>query len=296
MKYVITGAAGHTSRPIALGLLNAGQEVTVVGRHPENLRELTDKGAHAAIGTIEDLEFLKSTFKGADAVYTLVPPNMASTDWKGFIGETGKRYAEAIRASNVRYVVNLSSVGGHMKEGAGPVSGLHRVEEALNHLSEVNILHLRPGFFYENLLSNIKMVKGMNIMGGNYGAEMKMVFVSPADIAAVALEELLGLRFKGHSVRYISSDERTTAETARILGQAVGKPDLPWVEFSDEQTISGMIQAGLPREVAENYTEMGRALRTGEMVADYWKQHPAKLGNTKLEDFARTFAAVYQAN
>jgi uncharacterized protein YbjT (DUF2867 family) len=124
MKYAITGGAGHISRPLAEQLLQAGHEVIVIGRNAEHLKPLTDKGAKAAIGTIEDINFLKQAFAGADAVYTMVPPKMDAANWKAYIGHVGKNYAEAIQAAGVKYVVNLSSVGAHMATGAGPVSGL----------------------------------------------------------------------------------------------------------------------------------------------------------------------------
>jgi len=229
-------------------------------------------------------------------VYTLVPPNLQVADWKGYIGQIGINYTSAIRSSGISHVVNLSSVGSHMPEGAGPVSGLHNVEESLNQLADVNIIHLRPGYFFENLFGSLAMVKNMNLLGSNYGAAVRMVLADPDDIATVAVEELLHLNFKGHSIRYICSDERTTGEIAQVLGKAVGKPDLSWVEFTDEQSISGLIQAGLSEEIAKNFTEMGTALRSGKMVEDYWKQHPDHLGQTKLEDFAKKFAAAYNTN
>ena len=121
-----------------------------------------------------------------------------------------------------------------------------------------------------------------------------MVF--PNDVAEIAFEELSNLNFTGHSVRYIGSDERSTSDIAKIIGTSIGKPELTWVVFSDEQSYQGMMQAGLLENVAKNYTEMGHAMHDGSMFEDYWKHHPEKLGKTKLEDFAKTFAAVYNGN
>lgn len=295
MKYVITGGSGHISRPLAEKLLAAGHDVTVIGRNAENLKPLTDKGAKAAIGSVDDVGFLTQTFTGADAIYTMVPPNMSVSDLKGYIGQIGANYAEAIKASGVKYVVNLSSIGAHMEDGAGPVSGLHRVEQTLNTLTDVAIKHLRPGSFFTNFYGNVPMIKGMNILGGNYGpANTKLVLAAPVDIAEAAAEELQNLAFSGHSLRYIASDERTAGDVAKVLGSAVGKPELPWIEFSDADNLGGMKGAGLPEEVAKNYTEMGASIRSGAMQEDYWKNKPT-LSKTKLEDFAKDFAGAYNA-
>ncbi len=80
-----------------------------------------------------------------------------------------------------------------------------------------------------------------------------------------------------------------------MLGNAINKPDLKWVEFTNEQALGGMLQAGLPKEIAANYVEMNNALKTGIMAEDYWKHHPATFGKTKIEDFAKVFAAAFNA-
>jgi len=297
MKYVITGGAGHISKPVTEKLLAAGHEVTVIGRNADNLKDIKAKGAKTAIGSVEDVQFLTGAFKGADAVYTMVPPNFTAADWKAWIGQIGENYAKAIKTAGIKYVVNLSSIGAHESDGVGPVSGLHRAEEALNKLSGANVKHLRPAYFYNNLLANTGLAKNAGIIGSNFGGEnFTMLLVDINDIAEVATEELLNLQFNGHTARYITSEEIGTNKIAQVLGKAIGKPELPWVVFSNDDALNGMLQAGLPEEIAKNYTEMGNAIHTGVMFEDYWKNHPEKLGKVKLEDFAKTFASGYNAN
>lgn len=295
MKYVLTGGAGNISKPLALQLRKAGHEVTVIGRTADHLKELAAAGIVAAIGSVTDVAFLTNTFTGADAVYTMVPPTFEAADWKAYIGQVGQHYATAIKAAGVKHVVNLSSVGAHLTEGCGPVSGLHRAEQALNTLSAVHILHLRPAYFYQNLFANIGLIKTMGIIGANFHtATGKFPIVDPSDIAAVAAEALLNLNFNGHNTRYIASDEVSSDKIATVLGAAIGKSDLAWVTFTDKQALEGMLQAGLPEEVAKNYVEMNHALHTGAMAEDYFKNRPV-LGKVKLEDFAKTFALSFHA-
>ncbi|KIC92879.1 NAD(P)H-binding protein [Flavihumibacter solisilvae] len=296
MKYVITGSAGNISRPLAEKLLESGHEVTVIGRNAEHLKVLTDQGAKAAIGSVEDRKFLSEAFRDADAVYTMVPPIYIDNDWKGYIAGIGENYAAALKDSRALYVVNLSSFGAHRPDGCGPVSGLHRAEHALDSLAGKNVLHLRPGYFYSNFLSSIGMVKNMNFIGSNFGGEgFKLVMSYTGDIAEEAAKKLNSLSFSGKSSVYIASDVRSTEDIARAFGSAIGKPDLPWVTFTDEQMNDGLLAAGLPGEIAKNYTEMGKALRTGIMAEDFFKHRPARLGKTSLEDFAKIFAESYNA-
>ena len=294
MKYVITGSIGNISKPLTQALVNAGNNITVITSKKENIAAIEALGATAAVGSIEDVDFLTNTFTGADAVYTMVPPKSGAANWKAYIENIGKNYAAAIKVAGVKFVVNLSSVGAHMNDGAGPVSGLHRAENALNALTDVNIKHLRPAYFYANLLANVGMIKHMGIIGGNFG-EKPFALVHTDDIAVAAIEELLNLNFTGHSVRYIAGDEKTGFEIAKTLGTAIGQPDLPWVVFTDEQSLQGMLQVGLPEEDAKNYTEMGAALASGEMNADYFHNRPASLSKIKLEDFAKQFAEAFHA-
>ena len=58
------------------------------------------------------------------------------------VGPSGTSYSKRrynCKNSTVKYVVNLSSVGAHLPEGAGPVSGLYRAEQALNELTNLSI-------------------------------------------------------------------------------------------------------------------------------------------------------------
>ena len=295
MHYVITGSLGNISQPVVKKLVAAGHTVKVITSNQQRVADIEALGAMAAVGSVEDATFVKEAFAGADVVYTMVPPKWDAADWKAHIAMVGSNYAEAIKANDIKWVVNLSSVGAHMPDGCGPVSGLYRAEQALNQPEDVNILHLRPGYFYSNLLANVGMVKHMGIIGSNNSADSFMPISDTSDVADEVASALLNLDFKGHSIQYLASDETTPSKIAAALGTAIGNPALPWVEFTDEQSTEGMVQAGLPGEVASNYTEMGSAMRSGKMMEEYQTHKPASLGKVKLNDFAKVFAAAYSA-
>jgi uncharacterized protein YbjT (DUF2867 family) len=292
MKYVLSGSLGNINKPLATQLIAAGHDVTIISSDAGKQQQIAAMGAKAAIGKVQDVAFLTEAFKGADAVFTLVPPMFATSNWKEDIHQVGKNFAAAIKASGVKKVVNLSSIGAHMPTGCGPVSGIHFVEQELNALDGVAIKHLRPGYFYTNTLHDIGLIKAAGIYGNNFGPEAKMVMVHPDDIAAVAAKELQSLQFTGSSIQYIAGDELTCPQIASVLGAAIGKPELPYVPFSDEQYFDGAVKAGLSEEIARNYTEMGQALRSGEMISDFEK-HRVMQGKIKFEDFAKEFAVIY---
>ena len=291
--YVITGSIGHISKPIIEGLLKAGNEVRVITTSNDRVKEIESLGAKAIVGSVQDSSFVKSAFKNADVVYTMIPPIWQTSNWRASQNEVAKNYVDAIKSNNVKYAVNLSSVGAHVGNGVGPVDGLYDFEQLLNATEGLNVKHLRPSFFFYNFLAQIGLIKQAGIMGANWGDGEKVFLVHTSDIAKAALDELTKLNFSGHSVRYIFGDEKSGKEIASVLGKAINK-DLNWVVFTDEEQKQGLLQAGLPETHAQAYTDMGRALRTGIMQNDARKNKPA-LSSTKLEDFANEFAVAFNS-
>ncbi len=294
MKYVITGGSGHISGPLTEKLLSAGHQVTLIGRDASKLEKYKAKGAVIAEGSIEDSQFLQGAFRGADAAYLMIPPNNGVEDFRGYQHRTGQNYIDALRSAGIRKVVFLSSIGAHMGKGSGPVDGLADFEHLFTkELSDTDVVFLRPSYFFYNLFQQAGMIKGMNIMGGNFSfSNEKLVLTHTSDIVDVAFDILNSLSFTGKTVRYIASDERTTEEIRKVLATAVGKPETPWIQFTDEQAMAGLLQAGLQKALAKDYTDMGIALREGKMQEDYWKNRPS-LGRIKLEDFVKEFEVVY---
>lgn len=292
MKIIITGSLGNVGKPLTEALLAAGHEVTVVSSQAARKADIEGLGAQAAIGSVTDTDFLQQSFKGADALFAMTPPNLGGSDVLANTERAGKAFATAIKASGIKRVVMLSSIGADLPAGTGPIAGLHRVEQLYNQLEGVNVSFLRAGFFYTNFYNDIPLIKKLDIIGANYPAEMRLPLVHPGDIAAAAASALQK-ESPGKDIRYVISDVRHPKEFAEVLGKAIGKPELPWVEFTDEQSLQGMLQAGLPKEVSELYTEMGAGLRSGNIQSDFEKNGSPVTGKVTLEDFAKEFAVKF---
>lgn len=291
MKVIVTGSLGNISQPLAKELAEKGHTVTVISSRPEKQKDIEALGATAAIGSLEDADFLESTFTGADALYAMVPPNLAVPDVRAYYRNIGSKYAQAIEKSGVKHVVHLSSMGAQLDKGTGLILGSHDVEGILNELQNIAVTHLRPGYFYYNLYHFADMIKGAGFIGANYGGDDNIVMVDTKDIAAAAAEELVKTA-TGKNVRYVASGEYTGNEAARILGTAIGKPDLKWVVFTDEQAQAGMEKSGMPTPVVALFVEMYASIHNGTLRQDYDLNKPT-LGKVKLEDFAKAFAAAF---
>ncbi|MGA9294019.1 MAG: NmrA family NAD(P)-binding protein [Ignavibacteriaceae bacterium] len=72
MKIVVTGSLGNISKPLTELLMRKGHSVSVISHNPERKKDIEALGAVAAIGTMEDFNFLTKAFKGAEAAYCMV--------------------------------------------------------------------------------------------------------------------------------------------------------------------------------------------------------------------------------
>src|ERR1700733_8149695 len=114
--YVITGATGHIGQRVAEKLLAQKKKVRVVARSPEKLKKLEEKGAEAFVGNVESAEDMTRAFQGAKAVFLMIPPNYGAEDFRAYQNKVSEAYEKALKASGVRYVVNLSSLGAHRSD------------------------------------------------------------------------------------------------------------------------------------------------------------------------------------
>ena len=299
MKIIITGSLGHISKPLSKELVQKGHTVTVISSKAERQKDIEAIGAKAAIGTMEDVDFLSATFKGADIVYVMealgtgnfFDPNF---DVVAATNKIGNNYKQAIQQSDVKCVVHLSSIGAHTNKGNGILEMHYNVENILKQLpNDVSIKFMRPVGFYYNMFAFIQTIKTQGAIISNYGDDDKEPWVSPLDIAATIAEEI-EKPFSGREIRYIASDEVSPNDAAKILGEAIGKPDLKRLVITDEQLLNGMIVAGMNPQTAKGFVEMNASIRSRELYEDYYRNRPV-LGKVKLKDFAKEFAAAFNA-
>ena len=294
MKVTLTGSLGNVGRILTEKMASQGHEVKVVTSNDQRAAEIERLNAIPLVGSIEDYEFIKDAFAGSDAVYLMIPPNFQATDLKQYIRTVGGQYANALKETKVKYAVNLSSIGSHLENGLGPTGSNFYVEQKLNELENVNVLHLRPGMFLTNFYGAAPMIKHHNTLGNNFNGSVPLPLTHPKDIAEAAFKALNKLSFSGKKIQYVVSDEKNGFEIARILGNAVGRPGLNWSECSDDQLLGTLVQNGFSEQMAKVYmVEIGVALREGRFMEDYNENKSLSVGGTTLQDFAREFSTAY---
>lgn len=294
--YAITGATGNTGKRIALALLKAGKQVRIISRDAEKAKELTEQGAELVLGDTTDETVLTKAFEGVEAVYAMIPPNYQSDAFTQYQENTARAIANAIKANSVKYAVTLSSQGAHLSKGSGVVLGLHKMEEIVNTIEGLNVLHLRPTYFMENTLGMVGLLKESGIMGAPVKADLSFPVIATQDIADYAVKRLLALDFAGSSTQdLLGSREVTYQEMAKVYGTIVGKPETTYVEFPSEDFKQAIMNGmGMSENVADMFVEFIESMNDGRaMVA---KRTEESTTPTTIEEFAETFKYVYSLN
>src|SRR5579864_6590988 len=266
--YVITGATGNTGKPAAERLLAQGKKVRVIGRSADRLQSLVAQGAEPFLAEITDVSALAQAFTGAEGVYAMIPPDLASQDLHAQQNRIGSALAQALQQAGVKHVVSLSSIGADKTEKTGPVVGLHYFEQRLNRVPGLNVLHLRAGYFMENTLAQIGVIKMMGVTAGPLRSDLKMPMIAARDIGVVAGERLLALDFSQQQTLELHGQrDISMSEVAAIIGKAIDKPGLSYIQAPDDQIRPALMQAGMSQDMANLILEMAVALNSGHMRA-----------------------------
>jgi uncharacterized protein YbjT (DUF2867 family) len=266
--YVVLGASGNTGHAVANNLLAGGQKVRVVGRNAAHLQPLAAKGAETFVADVTDAGALAKAFDQADSAYVMIPPNPTSTDPLGYSNQVSDAIAAAVQNAAIKNVVALSSIGADKASGTGPVVGLYNLEQKLNQIVGANVLYLRAGYFMENTLPQVNAIRMMGSVATPLRPDLKLPMIATRDIGNAAAEALSRPSVRGKQTReLLGQRDLTYTEVATIIGRAIGKPDLKYVQAPDDQFRSVLVQMGMSEQFARLLLEMIGALNSGYMRA-----------------------------
>ena len=288
--YVILGASGNTGSIVADFLLSKGKKVRVVGREAGRLQRFVRNGAAAFTADLSDAAALSKAFSGARAAYLLLPPITSREDQE----RQSDAIAKAAKESGLRYAVHLSSYGAHVPEGTGPVTGLHTSEQKLNAIGGLNVLHLRPGYFMENNLAAIDMIRGMGTFGHALLPDLQMPMIATRDVGDYAARLILDLDFSGQQTRELLGErDLSMTEVTGLIARGIGKPELSYQQFPYDRVQQALTQAGFSPSKAAVYVEMFRAINAGVLAA-LEPRAPENTTPTSFEKFVQdVFVPAY---
>lgn len=292
----ILGATGNVGSKTVNNLLGKNHTLRLIARHADKLQQFEGKkGVELYAGDSLNSDFLSEVMKGSNVVMLMMPADLHADSIADYQDKLGKAQIEAIKKSEVKKVLFISSVGGHTEDHTGIVAGLSRQELRLQALEGVDVLTLRPSYFMENLLASVSLIKSAGINGSSLKADKFFPIIATQDVAKVAAENLNDLSWSGKKVLpLLGSKDYSMSEITNVLGKAIGKPDLNYVQFSYDEEKKAMQQWGISESVAQAFVGLTEGINIGRF--DTEKRNAESTTSTTIEDFAKTFAAVYNSN
>ncbi|MBL8115187.1 MAG: NAD(P)H-binding protein [Acidobacteria bacterium] len=293
----VTGATGNIGRALVETLLSHGVSVRAVARDASKLEGLVAKGAVAAAADLSDVAALTAALKGADAAFLMVPPKYDAPDGIAYQTASGNAIAEAVEASGLKRAVALSSLGGHLASGTGPVAGLHRFEERLKAIAGLSLVIARPTYFMENHLGSMGLIKAAGFNGGTIPGDVPFPMIATKDIAHALAGVLQTPTWDGVIVReLLGPRDYTMAEATTILGAAIGRPGLEYRVLPNEALAQALLGHGFSQSIVDGFVELN-AFIGGRGMTGLGVRSPETTTPTSLEEFAKAvFAPVYAAS
>lgn len=282
--FVVIGATGNTGSAVVETLLSKKQPVRVIVRSADKGTAWKAKGADMAVASLDDVPALTKAFEGANGVYLLVPPNYGAEAWLADQRARMDRAAEAVQKSGVEHVVLLSSVGGHLHGGTGPIRAASYGEHALGCVAK-RLSILRPCYFMDNWAPVIGAAKAQGVLPTFIAPPAKIPMISTKDIGRVGAEQLMIGGYGKQIVEMAGPEEYSPDQVASALGQILGKP-----VKAQHAPLSAVVPTfksfGFSDEAARLFEEMYTAFSTGAIGYE----HPDKLvrGTVTLDDALRT--------
>jgi NAD(P)H dehydrogenase (quinone) len=257
MSVIVTGAAGHLGRLAAEQLLERlpPEELVLVTRRPDALRELRSRGADVRYGDFDDPASLRDAFAGGRRVLLI------STDAIGRRVRQHRAAIHAAAAAGVERVVFTSIV----KPVATNPNGAHAWEqgktEAMLHQSGMAWTVLRFGSFAELQLppAATAVKNGQLIL--NFG-DGRIVPVSRRDCAEAAAVVLTTDGHAGRTYDITGSEALSQHDLADLFAELSGRA-VKVVQLGDAMLTSVLVGIGTPMPNALGITAYGRAVRQG---------------------------------
>lgn len=288
----LLGASGNVGGKIADALIKRGERVRVVGRNPQNLESFKRLGAELYLGHIGDSAFVTKCFKGCSAAFVMIPPDYRTESLGTHYRKLSESICKSVQDSNLHYVVNLSSFGAEHAMGTGPIQYLHDHENRLNLIEFCNVLHLRPAFFMENLLSFVQTIRQNKMIMASLQADLPIPMVATLDIARVGAEHLLNRNFSGKNVRSILGPRDVSMAEVCVLLSRILEQRISYQQLSDRDCESILMQTGVSAQVAREFVEMYRAFNSG-LISTQGARDSENTTSTKIEDFLRAFRGIF---
>ncbi len=284
MKIAIAAASGNIGRRAAQKVVQAGVETILLTRQPEKVADLAAQGATVKPVSSDDTQGLIEATQDAEALFWLTPPKLDAPSLRDWYIQTAMAGAKAVRENSIKRVVNISSLGAGASEDLGTVTFVGTVESIFNQTLS-NVLHLRPGYFMENFLGQVKFIEQDNAVYFPYASDQDISRISTDDIGDEAAKYLLDDRWAGQWTRNLMGPENLTLpETTAIVSRVLNR-SIEYVQVTVESIQQQLALTGATPDVQRELGNLFRALgNPGGIYAT--ARTPEAITPTTFEQFA----------
>ena len=284
MRIAVVGATGRIGARLTENLLAKGHSVKALSRGGPALEALVAKGAEPFLGSFDTGAGELGTFlEDVDAAFLMVKTIWEAEDLHGHYPTVALRFFDALRNSPVKFAVSLTGMGSAVSGNTGHFQGFHILDQILNRLRDINLVHLQGGWFMEDLSRWVDLIAQHDRIGWSLDPNVKAPWVAIQDIADFAAKEFDTPTDRHRSVKQLGIDY-TMPEIAAIIGRALGREvDYRFVDTSDREveTVFRERFGTLERWVYDNNTLA--ALNDGRVK--FRDDRPAL--RTTMEEFAK---------
>ncbi|MEV5612371.1 SDR family oxidoreductase [Streptomyces sp. NPDC052225] len=280
---LITGATGTIGTEVVRLLAARGVPHRAMTRDPA--RAAFGPGTDVVRGDYDDPASLTAALTGVDAVFLVNTPGTAAP------GVHDRALLAAAEAAGVRRVVKLSAIGtGDPRTGS--FSGWHVPGEQALRDGPLEWTVLRPTMFASNFLWWASHIKESRPVPDQYGGGRQSV-IDPVDIAAVAVEALLGDGHHGRTYTLTGPEPLSVPEMTAIVGKVLGR-ELDARELTRAESREFLVASGIPDEFADGVMEGLDFVRAGgnTTLTDDVEQILGRPPRT-FEDWTRDHRAVF---
>ncbi|WCK69181.1 NmrA family NAD(P)-binding protein [Agrobacterium tumefaciens] len=284
MRISVVGATGRVGAKLTRNLLKAGHQVRALSRGGPALGAMVELGAEPFLGSFDTGEGdLDQFFQGADAAFLMV-----KTDWNNIEGHypaVAKRFVYALEKSSVKLAVNLTAMGSDVKGKTGHFECFHDLDEKLNELGNIDLVHLRAAWFMDDVSAWTGPVAKYGRIAWFCKPDLKMPWVATDDIAWLAAKELTNPRGRHRVYLEVGSEDVSMNELAEIIGKKIGKPvDYRYIETTRKDVEAEFLARFGTLEKWQDDTLSADALNSGIVRFHGEHEYRPKLP-TKMETF-----------
>ncbi|WP_433329085.1 SDR family oxidoreductase [Spirillospora sp. CA-294931] len=284
--YAVTAATGHVGGYAARELLRAGHHVRAMGRDPERLKELEAAGAEVLVGDLADRGYVEKAFADADGALLIVPPNPAAPDFPRYQRGIAGVYASAAAQAGLTHAAFISTQGADDDRVGGLIAGHATIESIFNQVPGLNAVHVQPPSFFEILYYFLTPMRERGVLSSPLGTDVALQMVSARDVAAVAVDLLKDLHFRGISTAPVPPIRPVTMrEIAALISEHLDSP-LGVEQVSAEDDIADLMAAGTGRSFATLLNQTW-AIATAFGEEPREGPPPANQAAYRIEDFIR---------